>query len=204
MPNTLAIWNRWVATETDAHDLALAARRAGVDRQQVRNLQRQAEVASDVQDILDYVKLQTLRVPAFRREQFAQHLLTALESLPGRSASASELAPPSHTALSRLYLRQLALSYAYSISSEPSGAPFRSEGRPARTGVEGQAGSSATPPRRRRRASAVAGAQNISALTTTVPETTASTEEPVADGENASTAARLPEIPAQDSLMGDL
>ena len=117
--------NRWVAEHSPAHTLAAAARKAGLDRQQVRLLQRAGEDAQDVQDIIDYVKFQAARIAAFRRDFLAQRLLDGLAVTLADAATAFSDRAILPLSIARLFLRQFALSYTYSIvidNGRPEGA----------------------------------------------------------------------------------
>ncbi len=115
MDDDTAHLNRWVAEHSPAHALAIVARKAGLDRQQVRLLQRAGEDAQDLQDIIDYVKFQATRVAAFRRDLLAQRLLDSLAVTLADATTAFSDRAILPLSIARLFLRQFALSYMYSI-----------------------------------------------------------------------------------------
>ena len=153
--NEFVVFRRWLARETDAianetaaTELGRRARRAYVDRQAVRNLLRCAETSTAVSDLLDYVKVRIARHPQWRREAFGPTLLEQLEQLRARASAegvpaVADSAASPHLELCRLFLRQLAAAYAYSIAVD----------------VAGPRGTTSMPPRQSARPPAVAPAR---------------------------------------------
>jgi hypothetical protein len=111
----------WLAAHSRATELGRRARRAYLDRTQVRNLQRVAETASAVSTLLDYVKVQVGKQPLWRRENFGTMLLDDLERLHARAGSTANSSARLHLELCRLFVRQLAASYVYSIAVDATG-----------------------------------------------------------------------------------
>ena len=112
----LAEQANWLAAHSRATELGRRARRAYLDRTQVRNLQRVAETALAVSTILDYIKVQVGKQPVWRRESFGTMLLDDLERLQVRAGSDADLAGKRHLELCRLFVGQLAAAYVYSIA----------------------------------------------------------------------------------------
>lgn len=139
----LAEQTEWIAASSRAGDLGRRARRAYLDRNQIRNLQRVAETSAAVSDLTDYVKTQAGKHPLWRRENFGLMLLDDLERLRNRASVSGAAVGDPYLALCRLYVRQLAASYVYSIAVDAAAprpaapparpaAPAREGGRPAR------------------------------------------------------------------------
>jgi hypothetical protein len=140
----------WLAAHSRATELGRRARRAYLDRTQIRNLQRVAETAPAVSTLLDYVKVQVGKQPLWRRESFGTMLLDDLERLHARAASTADSSVRLHLELCRLFVRQLAAAYVYSIAVDataPRTAPPAP--RPATPSRE-----AARPPRQRGQRSA--------------------------------------------------
>jgi hypothetical protein len=131
----------WIASSSRATDLGRRARRAYLDRNQIRNLQRVAETSAAVSTLTDYVKTQTGKHPLWRRENFGPMLLDDLDRLQSRLGPGGGGA---YADLCRLFVRQLAASYVYSIAVDataPRPAP------PARAAIPPRV--PARPPRQR-------------------------------------------------------
>lgn len=129
----------WLADHSRATELGRRARRAYLDRTQVRNLQRVAETASAISTLLDYVKMQIGKQPLWRRESFGMMLLDDLERLQARTGSEADSHSKLHLELCRLFVRQLAAAYVYSIAVDaiaprtaPPAPPTREPLRPPR------------------------------------------------------------------------
>lgn len=134
----------WIASSSRATDLGRRARRAYLDRNQIRNLQRVAETSAAVSTLTDYVKTQTGKHPLWRRENFGPMLLDDLDRLQSRLGPGGRDGGGAYADLCRLFVRQLAASYVYSIavdSTAPRPAP------PARAATPPRA--PARPPRQR-------------------------------------------------------
>ncbi|HEY8743226.1 MAG TPA: hypothetical protein VIU62_09015 [Chloroflexota bacterium] len=112
----LAAQADWIAANSRATELGRRARRAYLDRNQMRNLQRVAETAAAVSTLLDYVKVQTGKQPLWRRENFGPMLLDDLERLQTRAGHANSPSGSPHLDLCRIYVRQIAAAYSYSIA----------------------------------------------------------------------------------------
>jgi hypothetical protein len=106
----------WIASGSRAGELGRRARRAFLDRTQIRNLQRVAETSNAVSTLTDYVKVQTGTLPLWRRENFGQMLLDDLDRLQARVGGPELAGIGTHVDLCRLYVRQLAAAYLYSIA----------------------------------------------------------------------------------------
>jgi hypothetical protein len=130
----LAAQAEWIASGSRATELGRRARRAYLDRNQIRNLQRVAETSAAVSTLTDYVKTQTGKHPLWRRENFGPMLLDDLDRLQSRLGGDRD-GGGTYADLCRLYVRQLAASYVYSIAVDATGP------RPA------PAARAATPPR---------------------------------------------------------
>jgi len=139
----LADQTDWIAANSRATELGRRARRAYLDRNQMRNLQRVAETAVAVSTLLDYVKTQTGKQPLWRRENFGPMLLDDLERLQTRAGHAVPTSGKAHIELCRVYIRQIAAAYTYSIAVDATAprvaapparpaAPARDADRPPR------------------------------------------------------------------------
>lgn len=106
----------WLAANSRATELGRRARRAYLDRTQMRNLQRVAETTTAVSTLLDYVKTQIGKLPPWRRESFGTMVLDDLERLRTRADQAPGLTSKAHLELCRLFVRQVAASYVYSLA----------------------------------------------------------------------------------------
>ncbi|GEM_PF-844591 len=116
----------WIASGTQATDLGRRARRAYLDRNQIRNLQRVAETSVSASDLTDYVKTQIGKHGQWRREDFGPALLEELNRLRARTSDQTG-APATggsgrHLDLCRLYLRQMAAAYLYFIAVDATAA----------------------------------------------------------------------------------
>src|SRR5579875_2847042 len=150
-PVSLPDRRRWLASaierigkHTQAADLGRRARRAYLDRTQIRNLVRVGETSQSSELIYDYIKAKVGRQPVWRREQFGRSLLEALQQLETHTGPGeAPLTATEHVLLCRLFLRQMAAAYLYSIVTDnaaraagpaPGGAPTaRDTGRPGRS-----------------------------------------------------------------------
>jgi hypothetical protein len=182
----LADQAEWIASNSRATDLGRRARRAYLDRNQIRNLQRVAETTMAVSTLTDYVKTQTGKHPLWRRENFGPMLLDDLDRLQSRVGDGGSDGGGAYADLCRLYVRQLAASYVYSIAVDataPRPVPPARAATPPRV--------AARPPRQRgSRAATPPQEQGAS------PESTDATESP-----NGATAGDdAPDVPADTEL----
>lgn len=149
----LATQADWIAASSRATDLGRRARRAYLDRTQIRNLQRVAETSASVSTLTDYIKTQTGKHPLWRRENFGPMLLDDLDRLQSRLDGGAHGGADAHGDLCRLYVRQLAASYAYSIAVDSAAprpaAPAARPSAPTRDAVRPprQRGPRGAPPR---------------------------------------------------------
>jgi hypothetical protein len=119
----------WIASGSRATDLGRRARRAYLDRNQVRNLQRVAETSAVVTTLVDYIKTQIGKHPLWRRENFGPMLLDELDRLRTRVDASGPAG--AYAELCRLYVRQLAASYLYSIAVDATAPRPTPPARPA-------------------------------------------------------------------------